>query len=120
VSDSNGPVERPLKRSEYRIVFGTSEARKGWTDLRATKLNALADAWDLLTRAPLDRTATCHQLRGDLATVTRDGDAHEQWQLELPGGARVWYYVVAGGGKSAGTVVLVRVATAHPKETLRK
>ena len=77
------------------IVFGGRDTIKGWDDLKATKLNALVDAWDFLTRSPMEMSGACHQLRGDLATVSRDGVAHDQWQLELPGGARIWFYVTA-------------------------
>ena len=99
------------------IVFGGRDTIKGWDDLKATKLNALVDAWDFLTRSPTEVSGACHQLRGDLATVSRAGVTHDQWQLELPGGARIWFYVTARTGKANGTVVLVRVATAHPNET---
>ncbi len=43
------PVVRPQKKNEYLIVFGSRASRKGWTDLKATKLNALVDAWDFRT-----------------------------------------------------------------------
>ena len=55
-------VERPTKRSEYRIICATRQAQKGWQDLRATTLSALADAWDALTRDPLRDDPTCHPL----------------------------------------------------------
>lgn len=109
-------VERPIKKSEYRIVFGTRSARDGWRDLSATARNAMVDAWDFLTRTPQGHSFTCHPLKGALATVNREGATHEQWQYELPGGARIWFYVTADD-KSAGQVVLVRVFTAHPNET---
>jgi len=51
-------------------------------------------------------------MRGELATVvTRDGRAHERWQHELAGGARIWFYV------DQNTVHLVDVFTAHPNQT---
>lgn len=43
--------------------------------------------------------------------VTRDGRAHERWQHELLGGARVWFHV------DDHTVLLVDVFTAHPNQT---
>lgn len=105
------PVPRPTKKSEYRLVFGTRDAEKSWADLTATQLNALVDAWDFLTRTPHQRLPRNHPLKGDLATVTRNGTAHEQWQHELAGGARLWFYV---DGRS---VVLVQVHTRHPNQT---
>lgn len=109
-------VERPTKRVEYEIVFATTQARKGWVDLVATTRNAMADAWDTLTRHPNETTQTCHQLKGNLATVTQAGKVHARWQYELPGGARVWYFVT-DAGKFAGTVHLIEVHTHHPNET---
>jgi hypothetical protein len=85
--------------------------------LRAAKLTALVDAGDFLTCTPMELSGACHPLRGGLATVTRDGVAHDQWQLELPGGARIRFSVTGRTGNTSGTVVLVRVATAHPNGT---
>ncbi|MDR1117850.1 MAG: hypothetical protein LBL01_00940, partial [Bifidobacteriaceae bacterium] len=86
-------VERPVKRSEYEIVFATRQAEKGWRDLRATALSPVADAWDALTSNPVRNDRACHPLRGYLAEVRREGATHIQRQYELPGGARIWYYV---------------------------
>ena len=107
-------VERPTKRTEYRIVFATRQAEKGWRDHRATSLNAMVDAWDALTRDPEANSPTCHPLKDDLGTVTVAGVAHIRRQYELPGGARVWYYVTSG---SPGVVHLVDVHTHHPNAT---
>lgn len=105
------PVPRPLKRAEFRLVFGTRDAHKSWTDLMATQRNALVDAWDFLTRNPTSREPRNHPLKGDLARVTHHGSEHEQWQHELSGGARLWFYV---HGRD---VVLVQVHTRHPNQT---
>ncbi|MCL2453940.1 MAG: hypothetical protein FWD18_01365 [Micrococcales bacterium] len=107
-------VERPTKRTEHRIVFATRQAQRGWRDLRATALNAMADAWDALTRDPEANNPTCHPLRGDLGTITVDGVAHVRRQYELPGGARIWFYVTPG---RPGTVHLTDVHTHHPNAT---
>lgn len=107
-------VERPTKRTEHRLVFATQQAQKGWRDLRATKLNALADAWDALTRDPVRNDPTCHPLKGDLATVTVHGVDHVRRPYELPGGARLWYYVTSG---APGTVHVLDVHTHHPNAT---
>lgn len=109
-------MPRPLKKAEYRIVFATRDAESGWSDLKATTANALTDAWDALTREPRDRSPRCHPLKGDLATVVHAGVAHERWQYELPGGARLWYFVTEDG-RTAGTVHLIRVHTHHPNAT---
>lgn len=104
-------VHRPLRKSEYRIEFGTKGAEKGWRDLCATQRNGVVSAWETLTEAPLESTPVNYRLRDDLATVVRDGANHDQWQHKLAGGARIWFFVE---GQS---VVLTRVSTAHPNET---
>lgn len=104
-------VPRPQKKAEYELRFATSHAREGWKDLCATQRNKMADAWDFLTRHPLERVPTNHPLKGELGTVLRDGRAFEQWQHELSGGARIWFYV------EDRVVHLVKVHTAHPNET---
>jgi hypothetical protein len=108
-------VERPTKRTEYEIVFATSQAQRGWTNLMATTRNALADAWDFLTRTPQSPSPTCHRLKGSLASVTHGGTTHERWQYELPGGARLWYYVTKDG--RGGVVHLIETHTHHPNAT---
>jgi hypothetical protein len=107
-------VPRPTKKAEYVIVHATRSAEKGWRDLVATTRNALADAWDALTANPIREDATCHPLKDDLGSVTVDGITHVQRQYELPGGARIWYYVTKG---DPGTVHLVAVHTHHPNQT---
>ncbi|WBU36741.1 hypothetical protein [Homoserinibacter sp. YIM 151385] len=104
-------VRRPTKKSEYRIVFASRDAERGWNDLLAVQRNAIVDAWDSLTREPLREDERCHSLRGELDTVVRAGVAHRQRQFELVNGARIWFYV------EAKTVHLIRVHTRHPNET---
>lgn len=104
-------VSRPIKKAEYTIVFGTRQAEKGWTDLKAAQLNAVVDAWDFLTRTPRERLPKNLPLKGDLATVTHKGQVQERWQHELSNGARLWFYV------DGQTVVLIDCHTHHPNET---
>lgn len=37
-------VPRPLKKAEFDIRFGTTQAKRGWQDLLATKRNAIVAA----------------------------------------------------------------------------
>lgn len=104
-------ASRPLKKSEYEIRFATQRARKGWQDLRATTRGPLVDAWDFLTKTPTAQWAKNHPLKGELATVTRADQTYERWQYELPGGARIWFYVADR------RVNLVDVHTHHPNQT---
>ena len=106
-------VDRPTKRSEYDIQFASVSAQRGWTDLCATIRGPLADAWDFLTRTPLTVTPTNYPLRGELASVTRDGATYERWQHKptLKGDARIWFYVLEQ------VVYLEKVHTHHPNAT---
>lgn len=106
-------VQRPTKKSEYTLKFASSQARKGWTDLLATHRNALTDTWEYLTKNPLLESPRNYRLKGELATVTRDGAAHQRWQHKptLKGSARIWFYV------DDLVVHLEDVSTAHPNAT---
>ncbi len=106
-------VERPLKRSEYKIRFASHSAQRGWNDLRATIRGPLADTWDFLTRTPLVQTPTNYALKDALSTVVRDGIAHERWQHKptVQGDARIWFYV------DGRVVYLEQVHTRHPNQT---
>lgn len=104
-------VHRPLKMGEYSLVFATRDAEKSWTDLLAMTRNALVDAWGYLTQTPLQQSERHHPLRGNLEFLTHRGERHRRWQHELPGGARIWFYV------DGSTVWLVEVHTHHPNST---
>lgn len=104
-------VPRPTKKAEYTIVFATRSAQAGWRDVLATQRNSVVDAWDFLTRRPLDSTPNNYQLKGELATVTHSGKTHGRWQHKLTGGARIWFYV------ESQHVYLIDVRTRHPNET---
>lgn len=62
-------VPRPLRRSEYEIVFGTSNARKGWIDVLAVQRNTVVAAWERLTTDPLADDTTCHGLKVTLSSL---------------------------------------------------
>lgn len=106
-------VERPVKKSEYEIRFASLQAQRGWTDLLAAHRNPLAEAWDFLTRTPLETTPTNYRLKGALGTVTRGAQAHERWQHKptRQGDARIWFYVADR------VVHLEQVHTRHPNVT---
>jgi hypothetical protein len=109
----NEKVERPTKKSEYELRFASVQAKRGWTDLKATTRNALVDSWDFLTRTPQMTTPTNYQLRGELGRLSRDGVTHDRCQHKptLKGDARFWFYVVDQ------IVYLEHVHTSHPNET---
>jgi len=107
-------AQRPTKTTEYDLEFASAQASKGWRDLSATTRNAIADAWDSLTKFPLRNDKQCHPLHGKLSRITLKGIEHIRRQYELPGGARIWYYVVEG---KPGTVYILEVHTHHPNQT---
>lgn len=104
-------IQRPTKTNEYTLTFGTRQAERGWRDLLATQRNAVVDAWDFLTRGPTERLPGNHPLKGSLSCVTHPGIDDDQWQHELTGGARIWFYVLDA------QVVIVDVHTRHPDQT---
>lgn len=113
-------VPRPIKATEYEIYFASTGAERGWTDLKATAKNALADAYDHLTANPtLYNPDRCYQLRGDLASVLIGGQALPQWQYKGTDGARIWFAVKEPDGKtkSPGLVYITNAVTGHPNET---
>lgn len=114
-----GGVPRPLKKAEYEIRHASISAEKGWRDLVATQRNAMAQAWDHLTKTPDERDeARCYPLKGDLEIVTISGATYTRWQFKptATGTARIWYAIAhtKGGG---GYVFIEDVHTHHPNET---
>ncbi|MCY7403172.1 MAG: hypothetical protein LH475_00810 [Cryobacterium sp.] len=113
-------VPRPVKITEYEIVFSSAQAERGWTDLKTVGRNALADAYDYLTAHPaLYDAAHCYQLKGDLEGVLVDGVALPQWQYKVTNGARIWYVVDEPNAKAKklGRVIITNAVTGHPDET---
>lgn len=106
-------VERPTKKGEFEIVFGTNHAQKGWRDLKATRLSGLVDAWDYLTKTPQHVEPLCYPLKDNLEFVEHGGQTFTRWQRKLSAthGARIWFFV------SGQQVVLEKVFTNHPNET---
>lgn len=88
----------------------------------ATARNATVDAWDFLTQSPVVEGGRCYRLQGDLAVVTIDGTDYARWQYKVTDGGRIWYAVLAPGktDKVAGFVMLERVETGHPNETVKQ
>jgi hypothetical protein len=111
MSKQASAVPRPRKKAEFQILFATRQADKGWQDLLATTHNSIVDAWDFLTKTPALESPRNHRLKAELATVVHDGRTHERWQHELPGGARIWFFI------DGQVVHLIDVHTHHPNQT---
>lgn len=111
----NVRVERPLRKSEFEIVFASSHAQKGWRDLKAMVPGPLVDTWEWLTKNPLEVSPTNYPLKGELSTLAYQGKTHSRWQYKptLKGGARIWFFVDEGARR----VYLEKVFTSHPNET---
>ena len=106
---------RPAKADEWTIRHATREAAEGWTNLCSQQAGVLATLYDRLTQNPrhTDNRDRQGPLKGELSTVTVNGEVLEQWQYEIAGGGRVWY-----GIKDEGRVVWITKASArHPNET---
>ncbi|TWF74638.1 hypothetical protein FHX44_11519 [Pseudonocardia hierapolitana] len=73
--------------------FATSEAAKGWEELRRVAAGATGEAWTALTERPArpHDPARQHRLHGRLAEREVGGRRLPQWQYELAGGGRIWY-----------------------------
>ncbi|WP_433196505.1 hypothetical protein ACQP1G_44450 [Nocardia sp. CA-107356] len=119
MSKRRDAVPRPLKRSEYEIVFITTEAQKGWTDCLAAARNAMVEAWDMLTRERDLQSARLYPLKGQLRYGTYQGRTFERYQYKFTDGGRLWYFIEPAekGSITAGRVSLERCLTGHPKET---
>lgn len=106
-------VPRPTRKNEFKIYFESTKLSKRWLDLRATQLTNLVDAWEFLTKSPLQRTSLSYPLKNVRAPIVRDGKDFERWQLKLSAtdGSRIWYFV------DGHSVFIERIFTAHPNET---
>jgi len=113
VAGRRADVTRPVRTTEYTIVFGTRSAEQGWRDLVATQRNAVVGAWERLATDPTSEDLACHALRGELGTVTHSGREWVRRQYELKRGARVWFTV----DEETRTVHLLAVHTHHPNAT---
>jgi hypothetical protein len=80
-------VARPLKSTEYTIRLASTQAARGWIDVRG------------------------HRLKGELAKIERDGRTFERRQYELTGGARLWFFV------DGDVVHIIQAHTHHPNQT---
>lgn len=113
-------VDRPLKRTEYELVFISRQAEKGWRDCLAVARNALIDAWDRLTTEPTREDDRLYRLKADYATGTYAGVVFDRYQYKSTNGGRLWYFVEhTSKGKVAGRVLLERCEPGHPKASDR-
>jgi hypothetical protein len=97
LDDDLGPIPAPEGTAAvpggWEPRFATSEAAKGWDDLRRGGAAQVGEAWTALTEHPTrpHRPARQHRLRGRLAEREVGGRRLQQWQYEVAGGGRIWY-----------------------------
>ena len=108
-------VAPPPIDDEWRLVFATSEAAKGWDALCPEAAGNARRCFEALRRDPQssrdpDRQ---HRLRGRLGTGTLGGREYPQWEFEVTAGSPVRYLV----DEVRHTVHLVYASTRHPRDT---
>jgi hypothetical protein len=115
---SGGRGERlapPPGDDEWDVRATSNEVQKGWDDL-CTQLttNALA-AWRQMRTNPNPAVQTHRhgQLRHNLKTGKYKGKTYPQWQIEVGGGARLWYLL----DQERRTCWVNHAGTGHPKAT---
>jgi hypothetical protein len=108
-------VAPPAASGEWDLIFGTSEAAKGWSDLCQTAAANTLEAWRKMRThpAPTVPTERQHQLKGSLSMGSYQGEVFNQWQIEVTGAGRVWYLV----DERRRRVILKHAGTGHPKAT---
>ena len=108
-------VAPPATPPEWEVVFGTSEAAKGWDHLCAHAASNTRKAWETMRTdpQPLVVTPRHHRLKGRLATRAHKGRDLPQWQIEVTGGGRIWYVA----DEDARTVFLMAAGPGHPSQT---
>ncbi|MFD1046377.1 type II toxin-antitoxin system RelE/ParE family toxin [Kibdelosporangium lantanae] len=108
-------VPQPTTGSEWTIVFGTTEAAKGWQELENQAPGNLRKAWDTMRNdpGPGEPSDRHHQVYGHMATAVFRGRTLARWQIEVTSGGRIWYLI----DEERRTVLVVRASTGHPKET---
>ena len=77
-------VAPPPGPDEWDVVFGTTEAAKGWQELCVQAASNTRDAWFLMRTSPVPaaHSGRHHPLKGNYATGTYRGRTLPQWQIE--------------------------------------
>jgi hypothetical protein len=106
-------VAPPAGEGEWEVRFASNDAAKGWEELCRSAPGNTRGAWQDMRTSPRFRDHRHEQLGGKLATGELGGRQMDRWQIEVTGGARVWYLI----DDERHTVWLVRAGPAHPKAT---
>lgn len=108
-------VAPPPSVDEWDVVFGTTDAAKGWDELCASTAANTRQAWLVMRTGPGPAVTTSrhHPLKGRYAIGTYRGEPLPQWQIEVTSGGRIWYLLDAGHRR----VVVTYASPGHPKAT---
>ena len=74
------------------MVFATGDAVDGWEQLGRQAPGPIEDCWQQLRTDPLRRDKRQHPLRDKLGHRIVGERELEQWQYEVTGAGRVWYW----------------------------
>lgn len=99
----------------WNVVYGTTEAVRGWEELCRAALGNIHRCLEALRTKPDSRDDwdRQHQLKGGLATREWKGSMLAQWEYEVTSGGRVRYLI----SPETRTVIVVYAAPRHPKDT---
>lgn len=105
----------PAGPDKWEVRCGDDKAGEGWDELCQQAPGNTRWAWEEMSTnpAPSPPTSRHHPLKGSLGTGVFEGRTPPMRQIEVTGGARVWYLLDADHG----TVWIVGAGTAHPKAT---
>jgi mRNA-degrading endonuclease RelE of RelBE toxin-antitoxin system len=107
-------VAPPAVAGEWDVRFGETAAAKDWDELCQRAAGNTRAAYEQMRSQPRPPEDRRHKrLRGSLGTRKLDSRELEQWQIEVMGGARIWYLV----DDDKHTVWVVHAAPGHPKAT---
>ena len=106
-----GPLLRPQPQTPYRLLVRNRQVSADWEVLLRTRREICIRCWDHVANAPNEPVGTRYlPLKGDQAWSEFRGQRLRQWQWEVDRGARLKFAV------GSDFVVLMSVATGHPKE----
>jgi mRNA-degrading endonuclease RelE of RelBE toxin-antitoxin system len=108
-------VGRPAAEGEWEVRFGNNAAAKGWEQLRHHAPDNVRSALEDMRTRPRARDHRHGPLRGSLKMGILGGRQMDRWQIEVTGGARVWYLI----DEARRTVWIVHAGPGHPKATER-
>lgn len=127
-------IARPARTDEWEIVAADKGVADDWTRWAAQKPNALAAAYDQLSRNPTEFSPRQKKLEGKTwGTGTYEGRTYHRWQYEPTSGGRIFYFIEdptdsghrqperkGRGPRPRRRVIVEAVHPGHPKGTENK